>query len=155
MNCPHFHMFLNSRSGKNARKFVERKLLRRLRIFFVVFILLICVIIYEIMHSYLEASACVGAMMIGMLIGSVFVRRKRIYWEEETSQVIARMDRIGIGLLIVYILFVIARHWFLHQWLTGNKLTAFSFSLTAGAMLGRLLSMRSQIRQILKEKSII
>ena len=148
-------MFLNSRSGKNARQYVERKLLRRLRIFFIGFILLVGVIIYEIMHNYLEASACVGAMLIGALIGAVFVRRKRIYWEEETSLVIARMDRIGIALLIIYILFAIARHYFLHHWLTGNKLTAFSFSLTAGAMLGRLLSIRSQIRQILKEKSII
>lgn len=148
-------MLLNSRSGKNAKKHVERKLLRRLRIFFIVFILLVGIIIYEIMQEYLEASACVGAMMLGMLFGAVFVRRKRIYWEEETSQVIARMDRIGIGLLVIYILFAVARHWFLHQWLTGNKLTAFSLSLAAGAMLGRLLSIRSQIRQILKEKSII
>ncbi|HYF32284.1 MAG TPA: hypothetical protein VD993_14270 [Chitinophagaceae bacterium] len=148
-------MLLNSRKGKEAKKYVERKLLRRLRIFFVVFILLMGVIIYEIVYQHLEAAACVGAMMMGMLVGAVFVRRKRIYWEEETSQVIARMDKIGIALLVVYILFAVARHWFLHQWLTGNRLTAFSFSLAAGAMLGRLLSIRSQIRQILKERSII
>lgn len=148
-------MLLNSRSGKNAKQYVERKLLRRLRLFLIVFILLLGVIGYEIAKQHLEAAACIGAMMIGVLIGAVFVRRKRIYWEEETSQVIARMDKIGIGLLVAYILLSVARHWFLHQWLTGNKLTAFSFSLAAGAMLGRLLSIRSQIRQILKEKSII
>jgi hypothetical protein len=148
-------MLLNSRKGKNAKKYVERKLMRRLRIFFVVFIILIGVIIYEISQQYLEASACVGAMMLGMLSGAVFVRRKRIYWEEETSQIIARMDRIGIGLLIIYILFSVIRHFFLHNWLHGHRLTAFSLSLTAGAMLGRLLSIRSQVRQILKERDII
>lgn len=148
-------MLLNSRKGKNAKKYVERKLIRRLWIFFVVFVLLIGVIVYEISQQYLEASACVGAMMLGILSGAVFVRRKRVYWEEETSQVIARMDRIGIWLLVIYILFAVARHLLLHNWLTGHRLTAFSLSLAAGAMLGRLLSIRSQVRQILKERDII
>jgi len=148
-------MLLNSRTGKNAKRYVERKLLRRLWIFFAVFIVLASVIIYEVSQDYLEGSACVGAIMLGMLIGAVFVRRKRIYWEEETSTIIARMDRIGIAMLVVYILFAVSRHIFLHNWLHGRQLTAFSLSLTAGAMLGRLLSIRSQIRQILKERKII
>jgi hypothetical protein len=148
-------MLLNSRTGKNARQYVERKLLRRLWIFFAVFIVLVAVIIYEVSQNYLEGSACVGAIMLGMLIGAVFVRRKRIYWEEETSTIIARMDRIGIAMLVIYILFAVSRHIFMHSWLHGRQLTAFSLSLTAGAMLGRLLSIRSQIRQILKERKII
>lgn len=148
-------MLLNSRKGKDAKKYVERKLIRRLRIFFVVFVILIGVIIYEISQQYLEASACVGAMMLGILSGAVFVRRKRIYWQEETSQVIARMDKIGIAILVIYILVWIARHLILHNWLHGHRLTAFSLSLAAGAMLGRLLSIRSQVRQILKERDII
>ena len=148
-------MLLNSRTGKNAKQYVERKLLRRLRIFFAVFIVLASVIIYEVSHNYLEGSACVGAIMLGMLIGAVFVRRKRIYWEEETSTIIARMDKIGIAMLVIYILFAVSRHIFLHNWLHGRQLTAFSLSLTAGAMLGRLLSIRSQIRQILKDRKII
>ncbi len=148
-------MLLNSRTGKNAKQFVERKLIRRLWRFFVIFIILAGVIIYEVSQDYIEGSACVGAMMLGMLIGAVFVRRRRIYWEEETSTIIARMDRIGIAMLVIYVLFAVSRHVFLHNWLHGRQLTAFSLSLTAGAMLGRLLSMRSQIRQILKERKII
>lgn len=148
-------MLLNSRTGKNAKQHVERKLIIRLRIFFIVFIVLIGIIVYEINRQYLPAAACIGAIMLGVLIGAVFVRRKRIYWEEETARVIARMDRLGIGLLIIYIIFAISRHWLLHQWLHGDELTAFSLSLAAGAMLGRLLSMRSQIRQILKDRKLI
>jgi lysylphosphatidylglycerol synthetase-like protein (DUF2156 family) len=148
-------MLLNSRSGKTAKKYVERKLIRRLWIFFVVFTVLAGVIAYEVSQDYLEGAACVGAIMLGMLIGAVFVRRKRIYWEEETSTIIASMDRIGIGILVVYVFFVVSRHILLHNWLHGRQLTAFSLSLTAGAMLGRLLSIRSQIRQILKDRKII
>jgi hypothetical protein len=148
-------MLLNSRTGKNAKDFVERKLLLRLKLFFVVFALLMIAIFYEIARHHIHGSTAIGAMMMGMLIGASFVRRKRIYWEEETSMVIARMDRIGIILLILYIGFAAARHLFLGYWVQGKLVVGFGYSIAAGAMLGRLLSMRSQIRQILKEKNII
>jgi hypothetical protein len=148
-------MLLNSRTGKNARDFVERKLLLRLKLFFGVFALLIAVIFYEVAHGHIGATTSVGSIMLGMMVGAIFVRRKRIYWEEETSRVIARMDRIGVVLLVLYIALAIIRRYLLDHWLHGNQLIGFSFSLAAGTMLGRLLSMRSQIRQILKEKNII
>ena len=148
-------MLLNSRTGKNAKRFVERKLLLRLKLFFIVFTLLVMAIFYETARRHIHGSTAIGAIMLGMLIGAAFVRRKRIYWEEETSMVIARMDRIGIVLLVLYIAFAIIRHFFLGHWVHGKLVIGFSFSLAAGTMLGRLLSMRSQIRQILKEKKII
>jgi hypothetical protein len=148
-------MLLNSRTGKNAKDFVERKLLIRLKLFFVLFALLVIIIFYEVSLDHINASTSIGAIMLGMLLGSLFVRRKRIFWEEETSRVIGRMDRIGIFLLVIYIGFVILRHFVLEYWIPAKLLIGFSFSITAGAMLGRLLSIRSQIRQILKEKNII
>jgi len=148
-------MLLNSRSGKNAKDFVERKLLRRLKLFFVLFALLIVVIFYEIGRHHINASTSIGAIMLGMLFGAIFVRRKRIYWEEETSRVIARMDSIGVILLVLYIAVAVIRHLLLDRWIHGKQFIGFSFSVAAGTMFGRLLSMRSQIRQILKEKNII
>ncbi|MGZ5133568.1 MAG: hypothetical protein ACXWCG_00405 [Flavitalea sp.] len=148
-------MLLNSRSGKNARYFVERKLLIRLRLFFLIFALLVVAIFREVARQHITSSTSIGAIMLGMLLGGVFVRRKKIYWEEETSRVIARMDRVGVILLVLYIAIAIIRHFLVDQWFHGKQLIGFSFSLAAGTMLGRLLSMRSQIRQILKEKNII
>ncbi len=148
-------MLLDSRKGKGAKKYVERKLLRRLRLFFLIFFLLGIAIVYEINWKNIPWSICVGAMLIGLMIGAAFVRRKKIFWEEETSTVIAKMDKVGIYVLVIYILFIVVRHYFLHQWFKGNELTAFSLSLTAGAMIGRLLSIRSEIRQILKERDLI
>jgi len=80
---------------------------------------------------------------------------ERIYWEEETSRVIARMDQLGIALLILYILFVITRHWLLQHWLHDVQLTAFSLSFSLGAMMSRVWSMRRGIRKVLKEQKII
>ena len=148
-------MLLTSYSKKHARQFVEQKLLRRLSIFFIVFTILVCVTVYEIVQQYISILSVATAAIIGLVTGALFVRRKKIYWEEETSRVIARMDRIGIAVLIIYILFFFARHFFLEYWLHGHELTAFSLTITAGAMLGRLIVMRTQIRRILKNQEII
>jgi hypothetical protein len=95
------------------------------------------------------------AYFSGFMLGIIFTRRKKIFWEEETSLVIARMDRIGIILLIVYIAYIIFRHQWLPYWFNGHELSAFSFALTAGTMTGRVLSMRTQIRQVLKQQKIL
>lgn len=92
---------------------------------------------------------------VGALIGAAFTRRKKILWEDETSLVIAKMDRIGIILLAVYIPYVIFRHQLLGHWFYGHELTAFSFSLAAGSTAGRVLSMRTQIRQVLKRQKLL
>src|SRR5690349_3828846 len=110
MNCVLFLMILTSPKNKHARKFVERKLVIRLYIFFIVMILLLGIIAYEISNQYIPFYKAASAFSIGILTGVVFSRRKKIFWEEETSMVIARMDRIGIILLVVYLPYVIFRH---------------------------------------------
>ena len=148
-------MLLNPKTDKYVRDFVERKLIVRLRIFFFVIFILLDIIIYEMSIGYISAVETLGALLLGFCSGYIFVRRKRIYWEEETSRVIARMDKIGIALLVIYIAFFLGRHWLLRQWLHGHELTAFAFSFAAGAMIGRVFNMRLQIRKVLKHKKII
>ena len=104
---------------------------------------------------YISPLMAMGALISGFFCGLLFVRRKKIYWEEDTARVIGKMDQAGTVLLVIYIFFTATRHWFLHQWLQGNQLTAFSFSFAAGAMGGRLFSMRRQIVRVLKEQKII
>jgi hypothetical protein len=148
-------MLLNPRTGKEVRQFVQRKLIIRLRIFFFLFFILIDIIFYEISLYYISPLMAIGSLIFGFFSGLLFVRRKKIYWEEDTARVISKMDQVGIVLLVIYILFSATRHWLLHQWLQGNQLTAFSFSFAAGAMGGRLISMRRQIVRVLREQKII
>jgi hypothetical protein len=148
-------MLVASRKNKHARQFVERKLIIRLRIFLALLVMLLGVIVYEISNDYMSPDKTLFAFSCGILMGVVFNRRKKIFWEEETSRVIARMDRIGIVLLIIYIAYVIFRHEWLAHLFYGHQLTALSFTLTAGTMTGRVLSMRTQIRQVLKSQKIL
>ena len=148
-------MLLNPRTGKEVRQFVQRKLIIRLRIFFFLFFILVDIIFYEMSLHYISPLMAICALIFGFFSGLLFVRRKKIYWEEDTARVIGKMDQVGVVLLIIYILFSVTRHWLLHKWMQGNQLTAFSFSFAAGAMGGRLISIRQQIVRVLKERKII
>lgn len=148
-------MILTSQKNKHARQFVERKLKIRLTIFFIVMLLLWIVITFEIASDYIPALKAMGSYCGGFVIGAVFARRKKIFWQEETSLVIARMDRVGIFLLVIYITYIVLRHLWLPRWFYGHELTAFSLCLAAGTMTGRVLSMRTQIRRVLKKKNIL
>jgi predicted membrane channel-forming protein YqfA (hemolysin III family) len=78
-----------------------------------------------------------------------------ISWNAETSKAVTRMDRLGIYILIAYLLFSILRGWIFSHWLHGYTLTAFSLSVGAGGMLGRLYTTRHRIRQVLKEEGFL
>jgi uncharacterized membrane protein len=148
-------MLLNPHRDKHVKDFVEKKLIVRLRIFFFLIFILIDIIVLEISLGYINAWLAVGCLIVGILSGLIFVRRKRIHWDEETSRVIARMDKVGVLLLIIYIAFAITRYWFLHRMLSGNELTAVSVAFGTGAMISRVWSMRMGIRRILKQQKII
>jgi NhaP-type Na+/H+ and K+/H+ antiporter len=156
-NCSRIFMLLNTGKRKDvkAKGFVEHKLLMRLKIFVVLVFIFICLVAGYITIGYIDLPSAIGAAMLGMMIGAVAVRRKKIMWHEETSTVIARMDRIGIIVLIAYILLSVLRHWLFAHWLHGHILGAFSLAFTTGAMFGRLLLLRTEIREILREKEII
>jgi hypothetical protein len=148
-------MLLNPHKDTHIKEFVEKKLLMRLRIFFfIIFILFDCIIL-EISLNNINPLLSLAAVCGGMICGLFFVRRKRIFWHEETNSVIARMDKIGIIILIVYIVFVVVRHWLLEHWLHGHQLTAFSLSFATGSMIGRVWSIRRLIRRHLKQQKII
>ncbi len=65
------------------------------------------------------------------------------------------MDKIGIATLVAYILFVISRHWIFSHWFKDYALTAFSLSVGAGGMLGRLWNTRKKLRSILKREGYL
>ena len=94
--------------------------------------------------------------LLGVLIGLLVSRRMHnISWNAETNKAVTKMDRLGIIILILYILFAISRHWILSHWLQGYALTALSLSITAGGMMGRLWATRQRIRHVLKEECFL
>jgi hypothetical protein len=138
-----------------AKEHVHRKLIFRLRKFLIIFVVMISVIIYDIISHTIGYTLAFSGIVLGFAIGYLAGHISDIVWHEETSKVVARMDRMGFIFLALYVTFSLSRRWIFGHWIHGAALTAFSFSMAAGIMAGRLFSTRSQIRNILKDQGVI
>jgi hypothetical protein len=138
-------------SRRDIRQFVHRKLLFRLRRLAIIFLIIAVIVVYEVLQNYLAAYLAAAGFAMGVAIGLLVARRMHtISWDVETSKAITKMDRIGILILVLYLLFSIARHWIFSFWFHGSALGAFTLSIAAGGMLGRFYTTRQAIRKILK-----
>jgi len=141
---------------KEVKQFVHKKLLFRIRRLALIFLIIFAILIYEITQHYIVIYLAAIGFMSGMIIGLLVSKRMHnISWDVETNKAVTKMDRLGIIILILYILFAISRQWILSYWLQGNALTAFSLSIAAGGMLGRLWNTRQKVRQILKKEGFL
>ena len=132
---------------KEVKQFVHGKLLFRLRRLAIIFIIISAILIYEISKNYITGYLAAFGFVMGILIGLLFAKRMHnISWDVETNKAVTKMDRIGILILVLYLLFAISRHWIFSYWFQGNALTAFCMSIAAGGMLGRLWSTRQKIK---------
>lgn len=132
------------------RKYLEPRLIMRLRIYSAVMIIMVVVITFEVLQHTVAISLAACGIIIGFVIGTVVSRMYRLSWEEETSHVIGRIDGIGAAILVFYLIFVFTRAHFLGYRMQGAPLLALILSITAGTMLGRVMSTRKGIKKILK-----
>ena len=58
------------------------------------------------------------------------------------------------GLMLLYVAFSVSRTWLFGHWIHGSVLTAFTYSILAGVMIGRIAGMRLKIKNILSDQSI-
>ncbi len=108
--------------------------------------------IYEISKNYLAGYLVIGEFIFGFCIGYIVAKRMhKITWDEEADKVIGKMDRVGIFILIIYILFAVTRRWIFSHWLGGHALSAFVLSISCGAIISRLWFIRKQIRNTLRK----
>jgi hypothetical protein len=134
---------------------IDKKLLYRLRIFLAIFIIMVCVIAYDVYVGTITVFIALDGLFIGILLGFVVGRVFHISWDYDRSKVIGRLDKIGIIILICYLIFSLFKFWILEQWLHGPLLTAFSLSIIAGIMLGRWISIGLNIRQVLYNRGMV
>jgi hypothetical protein len=133
------------------RKYIHRKLLLRLRMFALLFIGLCGAITYQLWAGghLLPALAAGG---VGLLIGLLMGYLSKVYWHEEATQVVAKMDKLGGVVLAAYVVVALSRRWVLGHWFTGHELTAVTLAFTAGVMLGRLLATRRAVIRVLRSQ---
>lgn len=136
-------------------KHVDKKLLFRLKIFAVVFVVMMGIILYDIFQNTITVPIAMGGIGIGILVGLISGRMFNIRWHEEKSQVISHVDELGVVIIILYIAFAVFRKQIFGHWLHGPLLTAFSFSFFAGTMVGRILTTGLSVRKVLHEQGLL
>ncbi|MDB5202720.1 MAG: hypothetical protein JWQ27_2129 [Ferruginibacter sp.] len=138
----------------SRKKFVEKKLLTRVRLFAIISLLMIAIGIYNVTVGYVSPLLAIAAFGAGIMLGLLVGRASNVVWHEETGKAISKMDRFGVIVLVCYIVFAIFRKWIFQHWLTGHQLSAFIICFSAGIMLGRFLTLRSRILKLLNEKGL-
>lgn len=138
----------------HPKKHIDRKLYNRLKIFVIIVIILASLMLYDVREGILSVHLALGGFVLGIAIGFFVSRMFLIHWHEESAKVASRMDAIGVVILLGYLSFAFSRSWIFAHWIHGVALTAFTFSILAGIMLGRLLGMRLNIRKVLSSRGI-
>jgi uncharacterized membrane protein AbrB (regulator of aidB expression) len=126
-----------------------------MQMFGLILVLMTGALIYEMYTSQIKFLWAALGLGLGSLVGVVIGRVFRIQWHPEQGQVVGNLDLIGIVVLILYITFSLLRHWIFAHWFKGAILTAFTVSFVEGAMLGRILRMRHDIKNVLIEEGMI
>ncbi len=140
---------------KQLSKYLDQRLIKRLRIYTIVMVVMLLVIIYEALTGTFSISWALGGILIGLGIGTLVSRMYRLSWDEDTSNVIGQIDWIGAIILICYLIFIFTRTHYLAYWVQGPPLMGLVFSLTAGTMLGRVMSTERGIKRILRTWNIL
>jgi len=137
-----------------TKQHLDKKLVFRLRMFLLIMTIMCGIVVYDVVTAVIGWLALAG-IAVGVALGYVVGYLSELRWHEETSKVIGRMDKVGGVALALYMLFSFSRRWIFGHWIHGPALTAFSFSIVMGVMLGRFLSTRTKIIRILKNEGLL
>jgi len=110
--------------------------------------------LYNVLEGIIGIEIALGGFLLGLFLGFIATRMFIIHWYEERAKVVSRFDSIGIFVMLLYVAFSASRTWLFGHWIHGSVLTAFSYSILAGVMIGRIAGMRLKIKNILSEQSI-
>lgn len=139
----------------SAAEFVDDRLIKRLRIYLIIMVIMLIVVFFEVAMGIFSISWALGSILIGFGVGVLISRIYHLSWDDETSHVIGQMDKIGAVILLFYLVFIFTRTYYLGHWVQGAPLLALIFSITAGTMLGRVMSTERGIKKIIKAANIL
>ena len=137
------------KSRSPVAEYIDDRLIKRLRIYMIIMGIMLVVIIFEILMGSFSIAWALGGIMVGLGVGVLISRMYHLSWDEETNDVIGRIDWIGAIILIFYLIFVFSRTYYLSYWVQGTPLLALVFSITSGTMLGRVMTTEHGIKKIL------
>jgi len=145
---------MKNRKEQPKRQHVEKRLIRRLRIYLIVSLVIFAAIIIEVLEGRFGLALALTGVLIGLVVGIIVSRTRQLSWDEETNTVIGRIDWIGAILLVCYLVFVFTKSYFAGFYVQGAALFAVILGIIAGTMLGRIFATRHGINRLLETLEI-
>jgi hypothetical protein len=146
---------MKKRDKPPVTQYLEQRLIKRLRIYTIISLLMLAVIVFEVLKGTFSIPLVMLGILIGLGIGTIVSRMYHLSWDEETNNVMGRIDWIGAIILGCYLIFIFTRTNFLGYWVQGAPLLAVVLSITAGTMIGRVMGTERGINKILKAWKIL
>lgn len=113
--------------------------------------ILIIIGIINVLKGKIEIFLAISGFILATIIGLLFSRISKIYWDSDKGKIVSQLDTLGVILLVLYIIIEVGRKWFLEHWLSGASLSAFILIIPTGLILGRFLGTFLKIKKILLE----
>lgn len=137
-----------------AKKYIHPKLRRSLRIYFIVSLIVLILVIYDMFRDQANPLLVLVGLIVGIIVGKMFTRIYKISWDDEGGNVIQRMDIFGIVLIVFYITFDVSREHLVEIFIHGGSVASVSLALLAGALYGRVLGSIKVIRRVIRDEKI-
>ncbi len=147
--------FPGPKTAKQIRPHLHRFLRWRLAIYLAVAISVGAFVIYDAYRNSIPGIFAAVGVFIGLCLGYAASRIHKIYWSDRASKVIARMDMLGIFILVVYLSFELHRRRIVGSFVGDADAAVTSFSILAGIMYGRVLGIRGNVVRVLKEHDLL
>ncbi len=145
---------MKKREEQPKRQYIEDRLIRRLRLYFIVTLVIFFAIVIEVFEGRFGLTLALIGVCIGLVVGIIVSRSRHLSWDEETNTVVGRIDWIGAIILVCYLVFVFTKSYFAGFYVQGAALFAVVLGITAGTMLGRIVATRRGINKLLKTLGI-
>lgn len=144
------------RQGKKiAEKHLDKKLRRRMIMYFCISVIILWVVMYEIAIESINWRMAILFIILGFGIWIGTYRMFHIYRHEDEAKVMSRVDRTGAIILVAYILFSIFRQKIIGIFFQWPMVLAVTMSAVFGMMSGRVRGMKRKIKKILKLQGIL
>jgi uncharacterized membrane protein len=85
---------------------IDSRIIKRLRIYLLVMFILLVVIVFEVLNGRFSILFSISGIFMGLLIGIIVSRVYNLSWDEETNNVIGKIDWIGAVILVCYLIFI-------------------------------------------------
>lgn len=146
---------MNKKDNPPITKHIDKRIIKRIRTYMIVLLVNLVIIVFEVVHGTFNIPLAIFGIITGMVIGILVSRMYSLSWDEESNNVIDRMDWIGAVILVFYLIFLFNKTHLLEYLVHGYLLLTLSLSITVGTMLDRILNTRRSIDKVLKASNIL